>query len=79
MAAVDHWATQPTYEADGLELRLGISCGVAGYPWSGQTVVEIVQRADANMYGVKATRKGRGRAATAPMRERNLRSAKALH
>jgi len=71
--------TKPIYEADGLELRLSISCGVAGYPWSGETVAEIVQRADANMYGVKATRKGRSRAATTPTRERHVRSAKALH
>jgi diguanylate cyclase (GGDEF)-like protein len=70
--------TKPIYEADGLELRLSISCGVAGYPWSGETVAEIVQQADANMYGVKATRKGRNRAATAPRRERHFRSAKAL-
>jgi diguanylate cyclase (GGDEF)-like protein len=70
--------TKPIYEADGLEMRLSISCGVAGYPWSGETVAEIVQRADANMYGVKATRKGRTQAATAPMRERHSRSGKAL-
>jgi hypothetical protein len=30
---------------------------VAGYPWSGEDVAEIVQAADADMYAVKATRK----------------------
>jgi diguanylate cyclase (GGDEF)-like protein len=45
------------YEAEGLELKLSVSCGVAGYPWSGEDVAEIVQAADADMYAVKATRK----------------------
>jgi diguanylate cyclase (GGDEF)-like protein len=54
---------RPIYKADGLELRLGVSCGVAGYPWSGENLAEIVQWADANMYGVKAVRKGRTQAA----------------
>jgi diguanylate cyclase (GGDEF)-like protein len=48
---------RPIYEAEGLELKLSVSCGVAGYPWSGEDVAEIVQAADADMYGVKATRK----------------------
>jgi diguanylate cyclase (GGDEF)-like protein len=48
---------KPIYEAEGLELRLSVSCGVAGYPWSGEDVAEIVQAADADMYAVKATRK----------------------
>jgi diguanylate cyclase (GGDEF)-like protein len=69
---------KPICEGGGLELRLSISCGVAGYPWSGETVEDIVQQADANMYGVKATRKGRSRAATMPGREKHFRSAKAL-
>ncbi|MCJ7511214.1 MAG: GGDEF domain-containing protein [Dehalococcoidia bacterium] len=70
--------SKPICEAEGLELRLSISCGVASYPWSGETVADIVQQADANMYGMKATRKGRSRAATTPRRERHFRSAKAL-
>jgi len=70
--------TKPMYEADGLELRLSVSCGVAGYPWGGESVAEIVQWADANMYGVKATRKGRARTATAPAPESHFRSVKAL-
>jgi diguanylate cyclase (GGDEF)-like protein len=48
---------RPIYEGDGVELRLTVSCGVAGYPWSGQNLAEIVQWADVNMYAVKATRK----------------------
>ena len=54
--------TKPIYKADGLQLRLSVSCGVAGYPWSGENVAEILQWADANMYAVKAVRKGRPQA-----------------
>jgi diguanylate cyclase (GGDEF)-like protein len=49
---------KPIYEAEGLELRLSVSCGVAGYPWSGENLAEIVQAADADMYAVKAAHKG---------------------
>jgi diguanylate cyclase (GGDEF)-like protein len=69
---------KPIYKAGGLELQLSVSCGVAGYPWGGENVAEIVQWADANMYGVKATRKGRPQAATAATPERHFRSVKAL-
>ena len=51
--------TKPIYEAKGLALKLGVSCGVAGCPWSGESIAQIVQWADANMYRVKAARKGR--------------------
>ena len=67
--------TKPMYEGDGIELTLAISCGVAGYPWSGETIADIVQWADANMYRVKAARKGRAQAASTPSRERHLRPA----
>ena len=50
---------KPIYESKGLSLKLGVSCGVAGYPWSGESIAQIVQCADANMYKVKAARKGR--------------------
>jgi len=64
---------KPIYQDSGLELMLGVSCGVAGYPWSGENVAEIVQWADTNMYGVKAMRKGRTQPATTPTRERHFR------
>jgi diguanylate cyclase (GGDEF)-like protein len=69
--------TGSIYEGDGIQLTLAVSCGVAGYPWSGEKVADILQRADANMYEVKATRKGRAQAATTPTRERHFRPAKA--
>jgi len=53
---------KPIYESKGLTLKLAVSCGVAGYPWSGESIAQIVQSADANMYRVKAARKGRAQA-----------------
>jgi len=50
---------KPIYQARGLELKLGVSCGVAGYPWGGESVAQIMQCGDADMYRVKAARKGR--------------------
>jgi len=57
---------KPIYESKGLVLNLGVSCGVAGYPWSGESIAQIVQCADADMYKVKAVRKGRSQAAPTP-------------
>lgn len=64
---------RPIYEDDGIELTLTVSCGVAGYPWSGEDVAEILQWADANMYAVKAVRKGQARGATMPTQKRQPR------
>jgi diguanylate cyclase (GGDEF)-like protein len=58
--------TKPIFQSKGLALHLGVSCGVAGYPWSGESIAQIVQCADANMYKVKAVRKGRMPTASAP-------------
>ncbi|UCH87257.1 MAG: GGDEF domain-containing protein [Dehalococcoidia bacterium] len=69
--------TKPIYKLHGLELKLSVSCGVAGYPWSGEDIVEIVQWADANMYGMKATRKEHTQPATTATQERHFRSPKA--
>ncbi len=65
--------TSPIYEGDGIELILTVSCGVAGYPWSGEDVGEILQWADANMYAAKALRKGQARATTMPTQKRHPR------
>ena len=62
-ARLEKWLqAKPIYQSKGLALNLGVSCGVAGYPWSGESVAKIVQCADANMYKVKAVRKGRAQA-----------------
>ncbi len=51
---------KPMYKGDGVELRLSVSCGVAGYPWSGESATEVMHWADANMYEMKALRRGAG-------------------
>ena len=62
-ARLEKWLqAKPIYQSKGLVLNLGVSCGVAGYPWSGESTAKIVQCADANMYKVKAVRKGRAQA-----------------
>jgi diguanylate cyclase (GGDEF)-like protein len=61
--------TKPIYRGGGVELTLTVSCGMAGYPWTGDNLAEIVQSADANMYGVKAMRKGRAQATATSGRE----------
>jgi diguanylate cyclase (GGDEF)-like protein len=44
-------------EDNNVTLKLGASLGLAGYPWSGQTVDEIMQAADASMYSDKHSHK----------------------
>ncbi|UCH87040.1 MAG: GGDEF domain-containing protein [Dehalococcoidia bacterium] len=42
---------------DGVQVELRVSLGVSGYPWAGDNADEIVQRADTQMYAVKAMHK----------------------
>jgi diguanylate cyclase (GGDEF)-like protein len=44
-------------DEDGVQLHLRVSLGAAGYPWSGDSVDAIVQRADTQMYAAKALHK----------------------
>ena len=46
----------PMYEANGLALTVTVSIGLAGYPWGGETVEEMIQWADADMYANKVSR-----------------------
>jgi diguanylate cyclase (GGDEF)-like protein len=39
---------------DGTQVHLRLSLGVSGYPWAGDNVDSIVQRADTQMYAAKA-------------------------
>jgi diguanylate cyclase (GGDEF)-like protein len=48
----------PVYEQDGHSLKLTVSLGVSGFPWDGECVDDLVQKADACMYVVKAARRG---------------------
>lgn len=42
---------------DNVSLQLGASLGFAGFPWSGEDADTLVQKADADMYQVKHSRK----------------------
>jgi len=46
-----------TVNEDGVQVDLRVSLGVSGYPWSGDNVDAIVQRADAQMYAAKTVHK----------------------
>jgi diguanylate cyclase (GGDEF)-like protein len=47
----------PMYNQDGKTIMVTISVGVAGYPWGGETLEELLQWADADMYANKVSRK----------------------
>jgi len=42
---------------DGREISVTVSIGLAGFPWGGESVEEMVQWADADMYANKVSRK----------------------
>ncbi len=42
---------------DGVQVHLRVSLGVSGYPWAGDNVDSIVQRADTQMYAAKTVHK----------------------
>ena len=46
----------PMYESGGTALSVTVSIGLAGYPWGGETIEEMIQWADADMYANKASR-----------------------
>ncbi len=48
----------PVYERDGHSVKLTVSLGVSGFPWDGECTDDLVQKADACMYVVKAARRG---------------------
>ena len=45
------------YEAGKMSLKLRLSWGVAGYPWAGTQVDDIMRAADSELYAMKATRR----------------------
>jgi len=44
----------PIYEQDGRSIKLSVSVGVSGFPWSGESVDELLRCADTHMYAAKA-------------------------
>jgi diguanylate cyclase (GGDEF)-like protein len=54
------WAemeSKPLYENGTTELMVSVSIGVAGYPWGGDSLDEMLHWADADMYANKVSRK----------------------
>lgn len=54
------WAdleSTPMYQDGNIALNVTVSIGLAGYPWGGETVEEMIQWADADMYANKVSRK----------------------
>jgi diguanylate cyclase (GGDEF)-like protein len=47
----------PMYQEGEVHLMVTVSIGLAGYPWGGESVEELIQWADADMYANKVSRK----------------------
>jgi diguanylate cyclase (GGDEF)-like protein len=47
----------PMFEEGAKVLKVTLSIGLAGYPWGGESVEELIQWADADMYANKVSRK----------------------
>jgi diguanylate cyclase (GGDEF)-like protein len=53
----DEMERTPMYEEGKTRLMVTVSIGVAGYPWGGDTVDEMLHWADADMYANKVSRR----------------------
>jgi diguanylate cyclase (GGDEF)-like protein len=47
----------PMYQAGATSIMVTVSIGLAGYPWGGEEVEELIQWADADMYANKVSRR----------------------
>ena len=47
----------PMYQDGDTSIMVTVSVGIAGYPWGGEEVEELIQWADADMYANKVSRK----------------------
>ena len=54
----DQLAKTPVKETASASIFLGVSVGIGGYPWGGETLEEIIHWADAKLYANKLERKG---------------------
>ncbi len=54
----DELAKTPVKETATASIFLGVSVGTSGYPWSGETLEEVIHWADAKLYANKLERKG---------------------
>ncbi len=67
----------PMYQEGDRSIMVTVSVGLAGYPWGGEEVEELIQWADADMYANKVSRKlaKSGDAMTQPVASRGIDSA----
>lgn len=67
----------PMYQDGDTSIVVTISVGLAGYPWGGEEVEELIQWADADMYANKVSRKlaKSGDALTQPVASQGIESA----
>lgn len=63
-------------EDDTVTLKINVSVGLAGYPWSAHTADQVVQLADASMYADKRSHKANARTTADPQPEPAVMSAK---
>jgi len=54
----DELSKSPVSETSSASIFLGVSVGIGGYPWGGETLEEIIHWADAKLYANKLERKG---------------------
>ncbi len=67
----------PMYQKGDKSIMVTVSIGLAGYPWGGEEVEELIQWADADMYANKVSRKlvKSGDAMTQPVVSQGINSA----
>jgi diguanylate cyclase (GGDEF)-like protein len=67
----------PMYRDGETSIMVTVSVGIAGYPWGGEEVEELIQWADADMYANKVSRKlaKSGDALTQPVASQGIESA----
>lgn len=54
---MDHLERTPMYEEGTTRVMASVSIGVSGFPWGGESVEELIQWADADMYANKVSRR----------------------
>lgn len=54
---MDYLERTPMYEEGAARVMASVSIGVSGFPWGGESVEELIQWADADMYANKVSRR----------------------
>lgn len=54
---MDYLERTPMYEEGATQVMVTVSIGVSGFPWGGESVEELIQWADADMYANKISRR----------------------